>query len=420
MKQVCYFAFLFSMLMPGCKEEEPLVPDLRWELFESPDAVPLTASARTNLEGIYTIISGTDIFGTVSALKWTYDINENDTVYYISFFCNKDITYIICQGKRLDSTILFSGYWRTMVSNATGTVRLQINKSEGSSLLLAGQPATANSIRIDGVYGDANEVPENRITLSYSTSNYNATPYIIVAHRGGGRNANLLPASENSLELLKMASRFGTTGVEIDVRLTSDNMPILYHDETLNERSIRPNGMMGPIVNYSYEQLNALVRLINGERIPSLRQALETILYQTPLSFVWLDIKDANSLNLVRNLQQEFSAEAQSIGRNIEIMIGLPETAIDEFLSLPDYTNIASVCEPLSRVSDVNARIWGASWSAGLQTESVNQIHAQGRKVIAWTVDEPQYIFQFMNEGNFDGLLSNYPSEIAFQYYARH
>jgi glycerophosphoryl diester phosphodiesterase len=420
MKQVHLLYLLLFIMAAGCsKEDEPEPADLAWDLFESPDAVALLSPARTNMEGVYTLTSGADRFGTQAAAKWTYDINGADTTFYVSFFCEKDISHIICRGKRLDSTILLYGHWRAMVGTETGTVRLQISETEGAQLLLTGDTITPASIIIQGVYGIGNEVPVTSLTLTYQRPVYNTSPYLIVAHRGGGRNANLLPASENSLEVLKLSSRYGANGVEIDVRLTSDHVPILYHDETLNERSIQPNGMMGPIVNYSYAQLNGLVRLINGERIPTLRQALETIIFQTPLQFVWLDIKDVNSMHAVRSLQAELQGRADAIDRHVVIMIGLTEDAIDAFMTLPAYTQVPSVCEVLSKVNQVNAKVWGASWSEGLQTAEVNQMHAQGRSVIAWTVNEPQYITQFMTEGNFDGLLSDYPSEIAYQYYAR-
>jgi glycerophosphoryl diester phosphodiesterase len=41
----------------------------------------------------------------------------------------------------------------------------------------------------------------------------------ILAHRGGGRNSDYLGVSENSIEMIDIAERFGSTGIEIDARL---------------------------------------------------------------------------------------------------------------------------------------------------------------------------------------------------------
>lgn len=50
----------------------------------------------------------------------------------------------------------------------------------------------------------------------------------IIAHRGGGALA-----PENTLAGLRIAARMGCRGVEFDVALTADGVPILMHDETL-------------------------------------------------------------------------------------------------------------------------------------------------------------------------------------------
>jgi glycerophosphoryl diester phosphodiesterase len=244
----------------------------------------------------------------------------------------------------------------------------------------------------------------------------------MVVHRGGGQTADLLPASENTTQIIEMASRFGATGIEIDVRLTKDGVPILYHDVSLSERLIQKNGMVGPIENYTYAQLNALVRLVrNGERIPTLREALETAVYNTPLRFVWMDIKFHGSLKLIRELQVEYLQKAATLGRTIDINIGIPDDEVlNQFLSLPDYRQIPSVCElePMA-VERSNAHIWAPRWTLGLQNDEVQEIQSQGRKAFVWTLDIPQNIEQFMNQGHFDGILSNYPSAVAYLYYAK-
>jgi glycerophosphoryl diester phosphodiesterase len=235
------------------------------------------------------------------------------------------------------------------------------------------------------------------------------------------RTADLLPASENSVEMIRLASRFGSTGVEIDVRLTKDGVPILYHDATLNGRVVQTSGLLGPIENYTYDQLSTVVRLINGERIPTLRQALETIVYQTPLQFVWLDMKHDGSFQAIRALQAEFQQKAEDAQRQLEIVFGLPdETALKNFKKLPGYQNIPSLVEfsPQEAVA-INARIWGPQWTLGLQTAEVDAQQAQGRRVFTWTMDIAENVERYIREGGFNGILSNYPSIVAYHYYVR-
>ena len=67
--------------------------------------------------------------------------------------------------------------------------------------------------------------------------NINACTYPrIIAHRCGGALA-----PENSLTGLDMAARLGCRGVEFDVMLSKDGVPLLIHDETL-ERTTTGSG----------------------------------------------------------------------------------------------------------------------------------------------------------------------------------
>jgi glycerophosphoryl diester phosphodiesterase len=184
---------------------------------------------------------------------------------------------------------------------------------------------------------------------------------------------------------------------------------------------IQKNALIGPIENYTYNQLDTYVRLIDGQRIPTLRSALFAILYQTPLTYVWLDTKYEGSLEKLVELQQEFHAKAAVMGRQLEIVIGLPtEETFNYLKALPNFTSVPSLCElTVEQVQEVNARVWAPRFTLGLQNEEVSQMHAQGRKCFVWTLDEPQYVVQFINQGNFDGILSNYPTLIAYHHYAK-
>ncbi|HYO22762.1 MAG TPA: glycerophosphodiester phosphodiesterase family protein, partial [Flavisolibacter sp.] len=289
MKKYLYLLCSFSLLLSCRREFEAPIPDTNWELFDSPSATRLAQFTRNKIEGVYTLEQGADAFGPLTAAKWSYTVTGTDTVHHLSFFLERASAYFICEGKQLDSAILLNGYWRRMTTTETGRVRLTIAKDGGARQLLIDStfnPPTP--IVISGTYGNGDATPDIPLSLRYTRPLNKAGQFEILAHRGGGRTADLLPASENSVEMIRMASRFGATGIEIDVQMTKDGVPILFHDATLNERAVQQNGLLGPIENYSFAQLQTLVRIPKGERIPTLRQALETIVYNTPLDFVWL------------------------------------------------------------------------------------------------------------------------------------
>jgi glycerophosphoryl diester phosphodiesterase len=414
---------LLSVFFFGCKKEYTVeMPDSsQWALFNERAAAPLPYAGRQAMEAVYDI-TGSDVFGSVAAVKWSYVINDNDTTFHLSGFLGKDIAYFICEGKQLNGSILLNGYWRKMVSTETGLIRFTITQVNGAAALLSSSPVLPISIVMDGVFGNGQEEPKNNITLTYNRPLYHgATPFNILAHRSGGRNSDLLPVSENSVEMILKTPEFGSTGIEIDVRFTKDGIPIIYHDNDLNLRLVQKCGLVGPIENYTYAQLNAFVRLVNGERIPTLRQALSAALYRTPLTFVWLDTKYIGSLEKVQELQSEFRNLATNAGRSLEIVIGLPgEDQLNKFLELPGYANTPSLCElSLNDVQRTNARIWAPRFTEGTQNENVAAIHAQGKRVFVWTLDVPEFIEQFITDGNFDGVLSNFPSCVAYNYYVQ-
>ncbi len=415
-----FLTAVVAVFFSSCKRDfEPPVPVNDWSLFLSAPATSLPSFTRNKIEGIYTVRDGSILFGNQAAMKWSYTKTGADTVFQLSLFSPLDAIYIILEGRRLNNDILLNGYWRRNVNVETGKVRLTITAANGATALL--NNVTADSIILSGVYGNTDEIPEVALSLKYLRPLRNNTGFEILAHRGGGRNADLLPASENSLEMIRLAAGFGATGVEIDVHQTRDGELILYHDATLNERLIVKNGMVGPIENYSYAQLDALVQLKRGGKIPTLRQALQTILFQTPLRFVWLDTKLTGSLENLRALQKEFIQIANANGRQLQIFIGVPtKEVLNQFTQLPAYRNIPSLSElDVPTTESINANIWAPTWTQGLQTEEVNRMQAQGRSVITWTLDGPDRIDKFLNEGSFNGILSNQPSAVAYYFYAK-
>jgi glycerophosphoryl diester phosphodiesterase len=104
-----------------------------------------------------------------------------------------------------------------------------------------------------------------------STPDPHSTSYwpfpAIVAHRGGGTCA-----PENTLAGLRLASRLGYRGVEVDVKLTRDDVPILMHDDSLERTS---NGH-GPVARRTLAQIAVLdaggwlAPRFAGEPIPTL------------------------------------------------------------------------------------------------------------------------------------------------------
>ena len=417
------FGMILWLVVSGCEPKyEAPVPTTAWATFDSPKAVPLNGVSRTFMEGVYTVTDGANQFGEQVALKWSYVTSITDTTYYLSVFCAKDVGYFVCAGKKFNNSLIFNGYWRKVINAETGIARFTINDQHGATQLLSGSPQIGKGdVVLEGTWGNGDVVPTNSVVLSYVRPLYKNKPFEIVGQRSGGRSSDHLPVAENSIGMIRYASRLGSTGIEMNVRLTSDGIPVLYHDNTLNLSLIQKDGLVGSIEDYSYQQLNTFVRLIDGESIPTLNDALNAVVYSTDIRFVVIDTQYIGTLEAVRQLQKEYLQKALDIGRDIQIVIGLPsEDKVNAFLALTDYTSAPALCElSLEDVHRTQAVVWGPRWTLGTQNAEVAQIQSEGRKAFVWTLDDPLYVDQFVNQSNFDGILSNYPSVVAYYHYVK-
>jgi glycerophosphoryl diester phosphodiesterase len=109
------------------------------------------------------------------------------------------------------------------------------------------------------------------------------------------------------------------------------------------------------------------------------------------------------------------------MGRHLELSIGLPgEDQVEKFQELSNYTQVPSLCELSPDEAELlNSKEWAPRFTLGLQNDQVAAVHAEGRKAFVWTLDVPDLIQQFVSEGDFDGILTNYSTVVAYYYYVR-
>lgn len=104
------------------------------------------------------------------------------------------------------------------------------------------------------------------------------TPYMGVLYAHRGLHNNETEAPENSMTAFRMAVDAGY-GIELDVQLTKDGIPVIFHDFTLE----RMCGVSGKIEDMTYEQLHQLSLLDTEEKIPTLKEFLEMAAGKIPL-----------------------------------------------------------------------------------------------------------------------------------------
>jgi glycerophosphoryl diester phosphodiesterase len=209
----------------------------------------------------------------------------------------------------------------------------------------------------------------------------------IVAHRGVSSEApeNTMPAFQRAIEL-------GADAVELDVRLTSDGVPVVYHYFYLDEIT----DLSGPIFEYTWEQLQGLRHFKSGHfRIPTLHQVMETIGGKIGLE---IEIKGpepeasekvATVLHQFKNLWETIEVTSYEPMLLFDIRQRCPGLATDllfprseEWMKLDVVTYLAIHRAKLAQARAVHLH------PTQLSPEVVTSIRQQGIEVHSWDVND--------------------------------
>lgn len=217
---------------------------------------------------------------------------------------------------------------------------------------------------------------------------------IIIAHRGGA-----LLGTENSLSCIEKGIQTGAHMVEVDLHLTADKRIVVCHDQSVNRTT---NGQ-GKIEEMTLEEIQRL-RILNhdgsvsNETIPTLEQVLDLCKGRCPLL---LEIKkkrddqylgiEALADSIVKSYQMEKEVVFQSF--NDDVLFKLH--AIDPTLRLEKLLIVRMgnvlIDNSFSKFS-WEKYDFVASFNIfhGFATDRfINDMHAHGKEVKVWTVDDP-------------------------------
>jgi hypothetical protein len=148
-------------------------------------------SIRQAMEGVYRVSDGAEQFGDQVAMKWTYLLTGSDTTHYLAVYTGKDAAYFNLEGSPLTDSLVLTGYWRKLVNDKIGLIRLVVRTNhKGRLQLYRGHLGTGDTLVIKGLYGDKKAEPNQLLTLTYSRP-LNPKPFTIMANRGGGRTSDL-------------------------------------------------------------------------------------------------------------------------------------------------------------------------------------------------------------------------------------
>ena len=190
----------------------------------------------------------------------------------------------------------------------------------------------------------------------------------IIAHRGASREC-----PENSLAAFRRAVALGADAVELDVHQTADRGIVVHHDPVLDDGT--------PIATLPLAEVTA--RTAHGEVIPTLDAVFEAV---GPRMRVYCELKgpDTAAGTLACIARHGAASRAavhafdhREVARAARLSPAVPRGVLES--SYP--------VELLAAARAVSARdLWRAR--AFVDADLVRAAHADGRRVIAWTVND--------------------------------
>ena len=186
---------------------------------------------------------------------------------------------------------------------------------------------------------------------------------LVIAHRGFTR---YFP--DNTLEAFRAAREIGVGGVEFDVQETADGEFVVFHDDSINGKSIS---------SLKLRDIQRL-RVGSGYRIPTLQQALE-VLGRGLVLLV--------ELKQVRSLEQFLSHLRRQVEAAFTVLVSFDAALIGRLSELaPDFT--CAVISDLSGAGGITPGHKTAGFTQvrgdAVSAETVKTAHDRGGLVFAW------------------------------------
>lgn len=230
----------------------------------------------------------------------------------------------------------------------------------------------------------------------------------IIAHRGASGYA-----PENTNSAFKRAIEQNVDSIEIDVRMTKDNVPIVCHDATIN-RTSDGDGFIHELTTSEikkYDFGSWYSPKFKGENISTLEEVL--ILIQNKPTNINIEIK--NGPVIPKNMEEKIVELVDKYKLNERVLYSsFDHVSLERLYKLDPKSKFAFIFHiNLLHLFDYIDRCEMDLFSIQLNhfyitNEIVQQAHKRNIKVNAYTVNDKIYAKKYSDMG-VDGLITNYP-----------
>ena len=257
--------------------------------------------------------------------------------------------------------------------------------------------------------------------LRSSASSRNPSP-LILGHRGASA-----VAPENTLAAFSRAIHDGADGIEFDVRLSHDRVPVVIHDATLRRTGLT-EGVVGELTSQELRKVDVGTWFhksgvsYSDEKLPTLSEVFGWFASNSGLLYVEMKCESVEGPALaagVVDLIQETNLHEHVIVESFDL------AALAEVKRIDGKVRTAALFEPkLSRpIATIRrlrmidlARLHGADEIALhhtlASTQVVEEARRAGLEVVVWTVDDREWVERARVTG-IKALIANNPGAMV-------
>lgn len=229
----------------------------------------------------------------------------------------------------------------------------------------------------------------------------------IFAHRGASGYA-----PENTLEAFALAIEQGADGIELDVQLSRDGIPVVIHDETVD----RVTDQTGWVKDYTLQELKELTVLKNKfpeygqSKIPTLKEVLELV----KPSGIQVNIELKTGIYWYPEIEKKVAEIAKEAGMKDKIIYSsfnhysvqrMKEIVLDAETAYLYSDVILDVAEYARRtkVDGLHPAVYHVKMA-----DFLAEYQKSGLQVRIWTVNEETDMKELMKAG-VTAVITNYP-----------
>lgn len=220
-----------------------------------------------------------------------------------------------------------------------------------------------------------------------------------IAHRGYSGKFD-----ENTMIAFKKAIEYNADGIETDVQLSKDGIPILIHDETL-DRTTNGNGF---VKDYKLSELKEL-KTKNGQKIPTLQELLELV-SSSNLKILNLELKNSvfeytGLEKRVLEMIDEYNIKGRIIISSFNHLSLIKVREIDDEIVEGALTN-STLANVSKYLNDIKVQCYHPFFPSILNKNYMKEIKQGGIRVNTYTVNEEDHM-KMVIEAGVDSIITN-------------